>query len=136
MRAVDTSLLVRLLMRDDAKQALAADSLVAAGAWLSHVVLAELEYVLDSTYGLKPAQLNTVVEMLLKHEQLTIQDANVVEAAQGLFRSGSADFSDCLVLATAREVGHLPLGTFDRVYPDLKVPSWSAERAAQPPESS
>jgi predicted nucleic-acid-binding protein len=114
MRAVDTNVLVRLLMRDDSRQAAAADAFVAGGAWVSHVVLAELVWVLDSTYRLKRAQLTVVVEMLLKHEHMTVQDADVVEAALGLFHAGSADFSDCLVLATACRIGHLPLGTFDR----------------------
>ena len=81
---------------------------------MSHVVLAELVWVLDSTYRLKRAQLTLVVEMLVKHEHMTVQDADIVETALGLFRDSSADFSDCLVLATARKAGHLPLGTFDR----------------------
>jgi predicted nucleic-acid-binding protein len=114
MRAADTNVLVRLLMRDDAKQAAAADRFVVGGAWVSHVVLAELIWVLDSTYGLKQAQLSTVVEMLLKHQDITIQDADVVEVALGMFRPSGPDFSDCLVLAAARKAGHVPLGTFDR----------------------
>ena len=119
MRAVDTNVLVRLLMRDDPTQAAAADAFVASGAWLSHVVLAELVWVLDSAYRLKRGQLAVVVEMLLKHEHMTVQDAHVVEAAVALFRDCSADFSDCLVLATARKSGHLPLGTFDRALSKL-----------------
>jgi len=114
MRAVDTNVLVRLLMRDDPRLAAAAENFISSGAWLSHVVLAELMWVLDSTYGLKAAQLGIAVDMLLKHEHITIQDADVVEAALHMFRSRSADFSDCLILATARKTGHLPLGTFDR----------------------
>jgi predicted nucleic-acid-binding protein len=55
------------------------------------------------------------VEMLLNHATLTVQDADVVEAALGRFRRRSApDFSDCLVLEIARKAGNLPLGTFDR----------------------
>ena len=114
MRAVDTNVLVRLLMRDDPKQAAAAETFVAGGAWLPHVVLAELLWVLDSAYGLKRDQLGLAVDMLLQHEHITMQDADVVEVALELFRSHSADFSDCLILATARKAGHLPLGTFDR----------------------
>ena len=114
MRAIDTNVLVRLVMRDDPKQAALAEAFVAMGAWLPHVVLAEFVWVLDSNYGLKRAQLGVAVEMLLKHEHLTIQDADVVESALELFRSHAADFSDCLILATAHKLGHGPLGTFDR----------------------
>ena len=53
--------------------------------------------------------------MLMEHEHLTIQDADVVEAALGEFRGKAAlGFADCLVIAIARKAGHLPLGTFDR----------------------
>ncbi len=79
MRAVDTNLLVRLLVRDDAAQVAAA------------------------------------VEMLLNHEQLAIQDPDVVTRALVEFRARPAlGFSDCLVLEIARKAGHVPLGTFDR----------------------
>ena len=48
MLAVDTNVLVRLLARDDARQALAADQAIAKGAWISHLVLAEAIWVLDA----------------------------------------------------------------------------------------
>ncbi len=38
MLAVDINVLVRLLARDDVKQALAADRAIAKGAWISHLV--------------------------------------------------------------------------------------------------
>jgi predicted nucleic-acid-binding protein len=115
MRAVDTNLLVRLITGDDPKQTAAAEAFVSKGAWVSHVVLAELAWVLDSVYNLKPAEVGVAVDMLLEHEQLTLQDADVVESALRAFRGKpSAGFTDCLVLAIAHKAGHLPLGTFDR----------------------
>jgi predicted nucleic-acid-binding protein len=115
MRAVDTNLLVRLVTRDDARQAAAAEAFVSGGAWVSHVVLAEVLWVLESVYGLKSPQLAVAVDMLMEHEHLTIQDADVVEAALETFRrTPRVGFNDCLVLATARKAGHVPLGTFDR----------------------
>ena len=115
MRAVDTNVLVRLVARDDSKQASAAESFVARGAWLSHVVLVETVWVLTSVYELEPPAIATAVEMLLNHRDLTIQDADAVVAALEQYRAKPAvSFSDCLVLETARKAGHLPLGTFDR----------------------
>jgi predicted nucleic acid-binding protein len=53
--------------------------------------------------------------MLLAHEHLTLQDAEVVAAALEHYRHRPAlGFSDCLVLEIARKAGHLPLGTFDK----------------------
>ncbi len=115
MRAVDTNVLVRLLTRDDARQAAAADIFVGKGAWVSVLALAEATWVLAAVYERTADDLATAVEMLLSHKDLTLQDSDVVAVALDLFRSRPAlGFSDCLMLELARKAGHLPLGTFDR----------------------
>jgi predicted nucleic-acid-binding protein len=115
MRAVDTNVLVRLLTRDDARQAALADSFVAAGAWISHLVLVETTWVLSSAYDLDATKIATAIDMLLSHEALTLQDPDVVRKALEHFRQRPAlGFSDCLILEVARAAGHLPFGTFDR----------------------
>ena len=115
MRAVDTNVLVRLVTRDDPKQVAAAERFVERGAWVSHLVLVEAMWVLVSVYDREPADIATVVEMLLNHEHLTVQDSdNVAEALVHFRQRPALGFSDCLVLAIARKAGHLPLGTFDR----------------------
>ena len=55
MLAVDTNVLVRLIARDDAAQVRAAEGFVAKGAWVSHLILAETIWVLDSVYELSRA---------------------------------------------------------------------------------
>ena len=120
MRAVDTNVLVRLVVRDDADQVRAAEEFVASGAWVSQLVLAETMGVLDAVYERTPEQIATAVDMLLNHQHLTVQDSDVVAAAIESFRRRpSLGFSDCLVLEIARKVGHLPLGTFDRDFAKL-----------------
>jgi len=115
MRAVDTNVLVRLMTRDDARQAAAAELFVARGAWVSVLALAEASWVLVTVYRRSAADLATAIEMLLNHENLMLQDSDVVSAALELFRSRPVvGFSDCLMLQLARKAGHLPLGTFDR----------------------
>ncbi len=102
-------------MRDDGRQVEAAEEFVQKGAWISHLVLAETLWVLDSVYELSRAQTATAVDMLLNHRDLTLQDAEVVASALAHYRSRSAiAFSDCLVLEIARKAGHLPIGAFDR----------------------
>jgi predicted nucleic-acid-binding protein len=118
MRAVDTNLLVRLLLRDDATQVAAAEAFIANGAWISHVVLAETAWVLRRR--LDHAAILRAVEMLLNHQHFTIQEPDVVaEALDHYRRRPSLGFSDCLILATARNAGHLPLGTFDKALATL-----------------
>jgi predicted nucleic-acid-binding protein len=115
MRAVDTNLLVRLIVRDDLKQVEAAEAFIADGAWVPQLVLAETTWVLDAVHERSAVQLAAAIEMLLNHAQLSIQDADVVERALAQFRARPAlGFPDCLVLEVARKAGHLPLGTFDR----------------------
>ena len=115
MRAVDTDVLVRLLARDDAKQVACAEAFVAAGTWVSHVVLVEATWVLDSVFERTPPQIASALGMLLQHNSLVVQDADVVAAALTHYQKRPAlGFSDCLILEIARKAGHLPLGTFDR----------------------
>jgi predicted nucleic-acid-binding protein len=115
MQAIDTNVLVRLLVRDDRHQLDAAEKFISRGAWVSHVVLVETLWVLDAAYERSAAQIAAAVERLLAHAELTLQDADVVAAALRQFRAEpTLGFSDCLVLEVARKAGHLPLGTFDR----------------------
>jgi predicted nucleic-acid-binding protein len=115
MRAVDTNVLVRLVVRDDPSRVRAAEEFIGNGAWVSHLVLAETTWVLDAVYERSAEQIAAAVDMLLNHEHLSVQDADVVSAATENFRERPAlGFSDCLMLEIARKAGHLPLGTFDR----------------------
>ncbi len=115
MRAVDTNLLVRLLVHDDRDQVAAAEAYIARGAWVSHLVLAETVWVLDAIYDRTPAQIAGAIARLLTHGELSLQDPDVVGLALKHFRERpSLGFSDCLVLEIARKAGHVPLGTFDR----------------------
>lgn len=120
MLAVDTNVLVRLVVRDDPDQVRAAEEFVAKGAWVSHLVLAETLWVLESVFELSHAQVVRAIEMLLNHRDLTLQDADVVSEALGHYRMrNKVGFSDCLVLEIARKAGHLPIATFDRDFARL-----------------
>ena len=115
MRAVDTNLLVRLIVRDDPEQIGRAENFVERGAWVSHLALAEATWVLAAVYGRDPRSIAAAIERLLHHTSVTIQDSDVVAAALAHFRKRPAlGFSDCMLLEVARKAGHLPLGTFDR----------------------
>ena len=51
--------------------------------------------------------------MLVEVPSFRLEGAPVVQAALAEYRTSSADFSDCLILAAARAVNELPLATFD-----------------------
>jgi predicted nucleic acid-binding protein len=115
MRAVDTNVVVRLIVRDHPKQAAAAEAFVAKGAWVSLLALAETTWVLSSIYARPAPDIANAIEMLLAHERLTLQDPETVAGALTQFRKRPAvSFSDCLLVEIARKAGHIPFGTFDR----------------------
>ena len=116
MRAIDTNVLVRLIVRDDARQVAVAERWVEKGAWVSILALAEASWVLSTVYELGATEIASAVQMLLHHKNLTLQDSDVVAAALKRFRERpTMGFSDSLLLELARKAGHIPLGTFDRV---------------------
>lgn len=115
MQAVDTNVVIRLIARDDEKQTQRAEDFIADGAWVSGLVLAETVWVLESVYELTKAQLGTAISMLIEHQQLVVQDTDVVRFALDDYKaSRGVGFTDCLVVAIARKNGHTPVGTFDR----------------------
>jgi predicted nucleic-acid-binding protein len=115
MLAVDTNVLVRLIIGDNPRQTAAADQFIENGAWVPVLAVAEATWVLRAIYKQSHADIAAVVEMLLTHQDLVLQDSDVVAAALDLYKSRPAlGFSDCLMLHIARKAGHRPLGTFDR----------------------
>ena len=115
MRAIDTNVLLRLIVQDDLVQAKAAAAFTTSGVWASHLVLAETLWVLKSVYGADAGQIAATAEMLLEHDQVVLQDADVVRTALNEFKGhAGVDFADCMIVAIARKAGHTPVGTFDK----------------------
>jgi predicted nucleic-acid-binding protein len=113
MRAIDTNVLIRLIV--DEEQPAAAERFARDGTWVSTLVLAEAAWVLTKLYNWKPAAVADAMEVLLDSDSLVLQDSPAVEQALALFRARpSLGLTDCLVIEIARQAGHLPLGTFDR----------------------
>ena len=61
MRAVDTNVLVRLIVRDDPEQVARAEVFVEHGAWISLPAFVETVWVLKSVYGLNRQRIGTAV---------------------------------------------------------------------------
>ena len=91
------------------------ESCAASATSNAGLALAEAMWVLAAVYERDAGQIARAVEMLLNHQQLSLQEPEAVAAALQTFRKRSAlGFSDCLLVELARKAGHLPLGTFDR----------------------
>jgi len=115
MRAVDTNVMVRMLVADDAAQTARAEAFLVAGrpVWVSVVVLVETVWVLRAVYGWKKAQLLALLDTATASKDFGLQAIGAVRAALELYRASKADFPDCLALELARAEGHVPFATFD-----------------------
>ena len=120
MAALDTNVLVRYLVQDDAVQGAAAARLINQGVgagrplFIPVTVLLELEWVLRSVFKFdKPAVLEALFGLIGSFD-LGFQSETAVEMALAQFQRGAADFADCLHAALATQAGEPPLWTFDK----------------------
>lgn len=121
MIALDTNVLVRLLLGDDAAQAQRARKLFDASAskdgslFVSDAVLAELGWVLRSRYSLEAEAIAGALRALLGNATIGWQSPSAVAAALQTFEAHpNVDFSDCLVVALAQAHDCDAVATFDR----------------------
>jgi predicted nucleic-acid-binding protein len=83
------------------------------GAFIPELILIELVWVLARAYKFDRARVAGEVERLIATVGLAIENEDIVIAALGAFREGTADFSDHVVLEHARRAGATPVRTFD-----------------------
>lgn len=120
MIAFDTNLLLRLLLNDHAQQARQAEELlqraVAAGerVLLPDIVLCEMEWVLESVYGLARADVLQTLRRLFASDEFEFANRAAVGAAIQHYEAGKADFSDYLIGESASLAGASVTYTFDR----------------------
>ncbi len=120
MLALDTNVLVRYLVKDDSEQLAAARQLIAQciaegrTLFVPVTVALELEWVLRANYGLAKAESIDTLSRLFSAVELSFESEAALEVALQLYRTGSADFADCLHIALAARAGELPLWTFDK----------------------
>ena len=120
MPALDTTVLVRYVVGDDAAQLAAARRLISRCVseglrlFVPVTVVLELEWVLRSNFGLAKEDVLLTLSSLLSAAELTFDSERALEVALQLFRNGSADFADCLHVALATHAGEQPLWTFDK----------------------
>jgi predicted nucleic-acid-binding protein len=119
MIGLDTNILVRYVMQDDAKQSAKATRLIEslapeAAGFLSVIALIELVWVLTSCYDLTREQIAQALDALLRAKELVLDRAEQVGQALRVFRASSAEFADCLIERTGHAAGCDRTMTFDR----------------------
>ena len=119
MIGLDTNVLVRYIMQDDAKQSPLATRLVESlsaesPGFVPLVSVVELAWVLSSAYNLDHAQLVDAFEGLLRTKEIVVDRAETVWKALRVFQSANADFAACLIERSASAAGCERTMTFDR----------------------
>lgn len=100
MIAVDTNIVVRLLVNDDPGQARRAARLFTGNTvFVPKSVILETEWVLRGAYRLERAEVNAALRKFLALERLTIEDEEVVLEALESHTAG-LDFADALHLSS------------------------------------
>ena len=118
MIGLDTNVLVRYIMQDDARQAAKATALIeslsaATPGFITVVSVVELVWVLSCCYDLNRSQIGQALEVILRSKQLVVDQAEHVVRALRAFRAGRADFADCLIERVAAYAGCIQTMTFD-----------------------
>jgi predicted nucleic-acid-binding protein len=119
MIGLDTNVLVRYLTLDDARQtALAVDIFDSLSAdspgFVSQVVIIELVWVLESSYGFRKDRIIETLDALLRSQELAIERAAAVRQALRRFAASRTDFADCLIERCCQEAECKYTVTFDR----------------------
>jgi predicted nucleic-acid-binding protein len=118
--AVDTNVIVRLLVGDDRAQFTKARRLFEersgqdGAIWVAQTVLVEMAWVLMRTYCRSRADVAGALRALASNATVALEEAASVADALALFETGSADLADCLLAARAARQEVEFLATFDR----------------------
>jgi len=120
MIGLDTNILVRLFVMDDARQAEKAAAYIRRAetegkkCFINPVVLCELVWVLESAYEYGKPEIAGLLEKMLMIKQFDIDSKDIVRQAVHDYRHGNADFADYLIGRINKHKGCEQTVTFDK----------------------
>jgi predicted nucleic-acid-binding protein len=118
--ALDTNVLVRYLVEDDAKQTRVAASLIERvveteeSLFVSDIVVCETVWVLSYSYRFSRSEIARVLQDLFRARRLAFASSDQLIRALAAYASGKGDFSDYLIREQALAAGYDQVGTFDK----------------------
>lgn len=120
MIGLDTNVVVRYLVQDDAAQAAVATRLLERvlsperPGFITAVTLCEIVWVLAECYDADRSRIASVIEGLLASRQLVVEEADIAWKALQDWQASRADFSDALIGRQVTARGGEKIVTFDR----------------------
>ena len=118
--ALDTNLVVRLLVEDDVTQVRQVRALLeeakerGESCLVTNPVLCETEWVLESAYNASRGDVTAAVQQLLASAAFSFENLETVRRALELYQTGRGDFSDYLLGLTGEAGGASTTYTFDK----------------------
>ena len=112
--AVDTNVLVRAAVRDDARQARIAARVLKDASVIAVALscLCEFAWVLKRVYGFSPSKISTAIRLLIDAENVEV-NRPAVEAGLVMLDAGG-DFADGVIAAEGRWLEGETFVSFDR----------------------
>ncbi len=120
MIGLDTNVLVRYFVRDDAAQHQRAARLIErecradAPGRIALVTLCELVWVLSAGYGYSRPDIARLLQGILTASDLEVEQAPMAWDAWRLYQAGKVDFADYLIGLVHRKAGAAATYSFDR----------------------
>ncbi len=130
MIALDTNVLVRYLVEDDAEQSARAARLIEGAAdqgemlFIAHIVVCEVVWVLQVAYRIGKPEVIATLKNLVRASHLELEDVELVRKALADFEGGKGDFADYLIRVRSVARGCERVATFDKAL--LKDPRFFA----------
>lgn len=100
MKGIDTNVLVRYILQDDARQGALAAHFVEKNcsrdepAFINGIILCELVWVLETAYEYSRAEIIPVLEKILHTQQFHIHEPQIIWQALRGYKTTSIDFAD------------------------------------------
>jgi len=103
MIRIDTNYIIRYLVNDNIEMADIAEEIITTkNIFISNEILAEVVYVLDGVYKISKEDICNQLIELIRFENISISNQNVIEKAFEIFKLKNIDFVDCLLCAYAQ----------------------------------
>lgn len=119
MIGVDTNVLVRFFVRDDARQTALAHKFMGERsdsdpAFVSVLVIAELSWALGQIYGFEKDRIRATITLLLSSSDVVIEREDLIKGAITEAAATNADIADTIIAAVSLDAGCSRIMTFDR----------------------
>jgi len=120
MIGLDTNVIVRYLVQDDAKQSRIANQLMESTlsqhtpGFINLLTLCEVTWVLKRNYKVEKIDLIQIIDGLMTTKQIIIENVAIAWKALRAYEESNADFSDIVIAYINLENGCSTTVTFDK----------------------